>query len=562
MLAESRTKGPSPEHLVAYVVPYDHHVPTSDDLRSFAKERLPNYMVPSLFISLSALPLTPHGKVDRRRLPQPDWSQTQTSYHPPRTAIEQVLVEKWQALLQVAQVGIYDNFFELGGHSLIAPHFMLWLHDQFGVDWPLRYLFEVATIAEIAQAIELAQRGSTIELPARRPALDLQAESVLDASIQPPRRSVTTATPRAILLTGATGFLGAYLLRDLLERTSATIYVLVRGTTLNDARDFLQRNSSRYGLATTQTDARVILILGDLTQPWLGLEQQQFQALAEQIDCIYHCAAWVNFTYPYQALKPTNVAGTQELLRLASHVRASQFHYISTLNVVSPTDYPPGAIISENDPLPHHAGLASGYAQSKWVAEKLLMQARLRGLPVYVYRLGTISGDSTTGIGHPTDLIWALLKGCIQLERAPAIDLDIDLIPVDYASRSIVQLSQRPAHSAFHLFNPQPVAWRTLIEWTRSFGYPLHVEAYDQWQMRLHAAIRQRGDQALLPFISLFPSATAVVAQSGLDVPLQFSCRHSLEGLGSSATLCPPMTEHLLHEYLQFFTERGFLERP
>lgn len=138
--------------LAAYVVPNQEQPPALGDLRSFLKEKLPDYMMPSFFVLLDALPLTANGKLDRRALPPPDASRSNTedSYRAPRNDIEIRLVRIWEEMLQMRNVGIADNFFELGGHSILALRLMGEIERQFGHALPLAILFEKGTIEHLA----------------------------------------------------------------------------------------------------------------------------------------------------------------------------------------------------------------------------------------------------------------------------------------------------------------------------------------------------------------------------------------------------------------------------
>jgi amino acid adenylation domain-containing protein len=134
-------------------------IPTSEELRQFLQNQLPDYMIPAAFVRLEALPLTPNGKIDRRALPQVNLAQQaiqghESAFVAPRTAIEQRLAEIWMQVLKVEQVSIFDNFFELGGHSLIAAQVMGRIHKTLHIELPLRWLFEHQTIATLAEAIE------------------------------------------------------------------------------------------------------------------------------------------------------------------------------------------------------------------------------------------------------------------------------------------------------------------------------------------------------------------------------------------------------------------------
>jgi len=147
---------PGDKRLVAYVVPNPEQTPTIDGLRRFLKQKLPDYMVPSAFVLLDALPLTPNGKVDRPALPAPDQSRPDQSvtFVAPRSPIEQQLADIWAEVLRLEQVGIHDNFFELGGHSLLATQVISRLRQAFGVELPVRTLFEAPTVADLGARLE------------------------------------------------------------------------------------------------------------------------------------------------------------------------------------------------------------------------------------------------------------------------------------------------------------------------------------------------------------------------------------------------------------------------
>ncbi|MGD0207573.1 MAG: amino acid adenylation domain-containing protein [Verrucomicrobiota bacterium] len=147
------------KRLVAYVVAEREPLPTTTDLRHFLKEKLPEYMVPAVFVLLEALPLMPNGKVDRRALPSPDRSRPELdkAFVAPRTPTEELLAEIWAQLLDLERVGIHDNFFDLGGHSLLATQVVSRIRETFQVEIPLRRLFEVPTVAGLAESIEAAR---------------------------------------------------------------------------------------------------------------------------------------------------------------------------------------------------------------------------------------------------------------------------------------------------------------------------------------------------------------------------------------------------------------------
>ena len=148
--------------LVAYVVPVKESTSSlASLLRRFLQEKLPDYMVPNVFVLLEALPLTPNGKIDRCALPIPDTARADlASFVAPRTPVEEIMTRLWEQVLSLQQVGIHDNFFELGGHSLLGTQIISRLRAAFQVELPLRYLFESPTVVGLAERIETACRAN------------------------------------------------------------------------------------------------------------------------------------------------------------------------------------------------------------------------------------------------------------------------------------------------------------------------------------------------------------------------------------------------------------------
>jgi amino acid adenylation domain-containing protein len=161
----AREDAPGDKRLVAYVVPVPDQTPAASDLRQFMREKLPDYMLPSNFVTLETLPLTPNKKIDRRALPAPDDTRPdlEQTFVAPRTPVEELVTGIWSQVLGLKQIGVHDNFFELGGHSLLATQVISRLRQAFEVELPLRSLFEAPTVAGLVAGIE-AVRGSAREM--------------------------------------------------------------------------------------------------------------------------------------------------------------------------------------------------------------------------------------------------------------------------------------------------------------------------------------------------------------------------------------------------------------
>jgi natural product biosynthesis luciferase-like monooxygenase protein/amino acid adenylation domain-containing protein/non-ribosomal peptide synthase protein (TIGR01720 family) len=177
----ARESAPGEKDLVAYVVP-EGTAPAAGEWRRFLKEKLPDYMIPSIFVNLDAMPLTPNGKIDRKALPAPDQSRRElgAEFVAPRTPTEQLLASIWCDVLRTEQVGVFDNFFELGGHSLLATQLVSRVREVFGVELPLRSLFESPTIAGLALSVE--QRRSAGHGVAAPPLLPVARDNELPLS--------------------------------------------------------------------------------------------------------------------------------------------------------------------------------------------------------------------------------------------------------------------------------------------------------------------------------------------------------------------------------------------
>ncbi len=540
------------KQLVAYVVPKTQSIDPAK-LRSFLKQKLPDYMIPAFFVELQELPLMSSGKIDRNALPAPTESLDQKTIIAPRTPTEKIVAEIWQDVLGLKQISIFDNFFDLGGHSLKAAQVISRLREQLAINIPLNYLFSEPTVAGLSSNLELnlSDEINGAESP------DWQTEIILDSTIQPP--NIATPFPQKpahILLTGATGFLGIHLLAELLNKTEANIYCLIRAESLEKAQSKIVEKLKTFELWDESKRSRIIPVIGDLSQHRLGLCEPDFLELAEQIDVIYHNGAWVNAIYPYSMLKPTNVLGTEEILRLACLIKTKPVHFVSTISVFSPS-YAQGNLIQESDSLGMNHGLNAGYTQSKWVAEKLILEAQKRGIPITIFRASRIIGHSKTGICNTEDLFCRMIKGCIQLRMIPDFgDSTEDLTPVDYVSGAIVHLASQESSlgKVFHLLNSHPTLNRELFDFVREMGYPLQLVSFEKWRSHLAEQCKINTDNALSPVLDNFSDENLSAGD-----PPQFDSKNTVMGLNGTAFNFPPIDQKLLKTYFKYFIKSGFL---
>ncbi|KAJ9497907.1 hypothetical protein LTR99_002911 [Exophiala xenobiotica] len=467
----------------------------SPGARKILSPYLAHYMVPALWVELSELPTHEvSGKADLKRLPPPPTEKAgqingQTKIEQQDTISIESIAEVWAATLKTSPSNISPehNFFDLGGHSLSLADLASRLSRNFGFRIPLQRLVDPPTLNGHLETVRAVRDGQVAAVQADLPAV-LRVDSVLDKDIVPSKTTMCALNKaETVLLTGATGFLGAFLLNDLLESTSAQIICLVR---CNDPSDEdkpggiarIRRNMLDLGLWSDSMMERVEILPGNLSRKRFGLSHEAFDELASRVQVIIHAAATVNLVYPYAALRNANVGGTREIIRLACRGGAT-VQYISTNGVLPPsqTGWPEGTMLYV-DEVPEK--LHDGYGQTKWVAEQLVLEAGRRGLPVKIHRAGTISGHSLTGAGNAWDLVSALIVESLHLGYAPDVEgWRAEMTPVDFVSKAIIHLSNQ-THAkqlVFHLGDPDPVDTRIVFDNLRELGYPTERLGFDDW---------------------------------------------------------------------------------
>ena len=455
-------------------------------------------------------------------------------------------------------------FADYGMDSVMSVELIQDLEDwlQFALDpnlvWDFPNLDSLG--AYLAERISLQQSSEVEDVS---PAVNLATEAVLDSDIKATSiLKPSSSQPQAILLTGATGFLGAFLLSQLLQQTESHIYCLVRATDADSGKTRIKANLAAYKLWQKDYSDRIIPIVGDLSQPNLGLTATRFQTLAERIDVIYHNGALVNYVYSYKLLKPTNVLGTESILRLACLNKLKPVHYISSTAVFDcHTPALKQTIVTESDFVKSPTGMYLDYSQSKWVADRMMQTARDRGLMVCIYRPGLIGGHSVTGIANGEDIIWRILTGSIQMGYLPKIDLNLDLTPVDYVSQNIVALSRQNElnNQTFHLNHPHSIPWNRVIEFVRAAGYLVQFVTLEQWLEKIATLVRSNRNNPLYPLIPFLlnrqaNNSTILELMQAIESP-QVNCDRTIQQLArlDNAIACPALDRELWQIYLDYF---------
>lgn len=504
--------------LVAYCVPGAGERLDDFSLRAHVAQRVPEYMVPSAFVILAELPLGPSGKLDRRALPVPTAGNPGPGHVAPRSAVEKKLAGLWASALHMEKVGIHDSFFDLGGHSLMAMQLGMKIREHLHPDFPPAELYNRHTIAELA--VWFDTNGGM------RPATDLRAQIALPEHIRKPNLPAPPVRPQRVFLTGASGFVGSYLLATLLRETSATILCHVRAPDERAGLQRLQHALAERRLGGAWDASRVEIATGDLAAERLGMTDDAIRRVAE-CDAIYHCAAQVDYLHPYETLKPSNVDSVVTLLEWTTQGRPKVLHYVSTLAVIGMNPETP--VVTERAALSTPDGLGNGYAKSKWVADHLARAAQARGLPVAIYRLGAVTGDKARAICNDTDMFWRLARLYAELGMSPHLDLSISLTPVDEVAQAIVRLSLRQDSwgEVFHLLGSDPLHVNDMSVVFQQIGRPLQSTDFASWmrQAQQRLAITQDLDLAALLTIldgyDLHNSVPAIVCAAATQERLQ-----------------------------------------
>jgi thioester reductase-like protein len=453
------------------------------ELRTYALTQLPRAMVPAHFVVLRELPTLPNGKIDRKSLPP---LVTGVADHvAPRTPGEAQIAAIWQDLLGISRASVETSFFELGGDSLSMLQMSARVGEAYQLRLDMSRLLEQPTIAQLARMVG-AQTCASPDGELQTSQVDLLAEAVLPDDVVA-GAAIAPGAPQAMLVTEGASWLGAFLIRELLDRSAARIYAITRATSDAAATVQVHDGLAARGLARPGDERRITGIAGDLARPYLGLSRPTYLELAARADVIFHDAVEAHWTAPYARHKPVNVLGGVEVLRLACRTRTVPVHFVSSTAVQAGL---PEALEIELD-APDH--LAGGYRQSAWVIDKLMSQAGARGVPTYTYRIGELIGAGDT-------LLTGLIRGSIQLGAIPDCDLRFSLVPVDHCAQVVahVALASGASPGVFHVPGARAVS---LIEIAAACGYPLRRLDYPAWRRLL---IESGADHPFARYLGLF----------------------------------------------------------
>ena len=442
-------------------------LPDTSSLLQQLRETLNIPLVKILLLPPKSIPRTSSGKVRR--------SKTREYYEQGKltilASIDSATINELEHLKQ--RYGLRSDqavvVFDAGLDSLDLVVLLHWLQDRLktalsdqsaDMTWVQRIdmrLFGIITIkqlfafsdaldtapeAAIRQATQWLEKAYWLREAEERIGMLADRQYSPADAVKEVSHSQISPAQQGILLTGATGFLGAFLLDSLLTQSDATLYILVRGESVEAAKRRLRHiiiHTLDSKAPIKAFDQRVSIVLGDLEQPLLGLEQRDWNRLSSRVDSIYHNAALVNYLLDYQRMRASNVEGTRRILDFAFCGRRKQLNYISTTFIFG---WASKAVLYEQDQNEDMGYLDFGYSQSKWVAEQLVFSAMAQGLPARVFRPALIT-PALDGRGGDLDITTRLLAFMVKHGVAVETQNQVSFMPVDVTANNIVAIAQQ-----------------------------------------------------------------------------------------------------------------------
>jgi len=462
-------RGASGKKLVAYVVAGGST--GTREIRAHLQALLPEYMIPSQLHLLPAMPLNGNGKVDRKRLAA---SVPRRPAAPRAVALDtetEAVRAIWCELLGIDGCEPGDSFFDRGGDSLLAVALVGELEQAFSTRVEAHQVYEHPTLEGVVALVRAGVRGSSRNgsSPAGHASVapDLR---LVDDLVAGPRGGAGPA--QSVLVTGASGFIGAHVVAELLRRDRATRLVLLqRGGDRATARRRVASIMRHYGIWDDDFAGRLEVLLGDLDRDDLGLRADEARRVAHEVDTVVHAGAVVHLLHDYAGHRPTNVLGTSRILHLAARGAPKTVHFLSSLSAF-PDRSGSLCVVAEDDPPRADRFPARGYDQSKWAAETLVRQADRHGVVSVTYRLGDAMPHSTLGIPNQRSACHLLLQGCLRLGLYPSTDVRFDYSPVDVLARAIGAraLAARTESETVHLFHPAGATLKGVMAAFASLG--------------------------------------------------------------------------------------------
>lgn len=407
---------------------------------------------------------------------------------------------------------------------------LLSLRKEMNADVLIGVLYSNPSLRGLSSQVDRLRSGQAVE--ENKEAEPPYAKS-LDELVKTLDTKYQTADPDALspssgatfFLTGATGFLGAYLVKDILERGNTRLIAHVRGAKdVSFAKERLIRSLKGYLLWQDLWEDRISCVLGDLSKPRLGLDDASWEHVAKTADVVVHNGAYVHWIARYEQMIHSNVLSVIDAMKLCNEGKAKLFSFVSSTSTLD-TDYyynlsrdqvaiGRDAVLEADDMEGSRYGLGTGYGQTKWVSEQLAREAGKRGLHGSVVRAGYILGGRN-GVSNTDDFLIRLCKGCVQLGARPRIINTVNAIPVDHVAKIVIASALNPAMpgvSVCHVTAHPRLRMSEFLSALSYYGYDVPEVEYEEWKTQLEEFVsagsveKDQEQSALMP---LFHMATS-----------------------------------------------------
>ncbi|GAA83260.1 NRPS-like enzyme [Aspergillus luchuensis] len=573
--------------LIAYIIPSGGNKQGQHAILRFAQATLPSYMIPERFELVTTFPLTANGKVDRQALLD-SYAQgprkgeagrkqrvvNDTSTSPNDTDTRSVLAKIWEELLQVSHPTPEQDSFLLGASSIQAAALIALIQHRLERLITMDELHAHARFSSMCDLLDTGQAPGEDRYKNAPDHTSIWANDVDIVDDIPLAPDWESAAEGRAFLTGATGFVGAHILRRLIERSGVKqVACLARARDGQSAAARVRKAMEKYDLfpEPLELSQKILVLEGDIGDEKLGLGPTQFNWLVDWASVIFHVAAKVNFCESYQEHHRANVIGTRNVLNAAALGRRKAFHYMSSIDVFGPSGMILGTrSIPEDSPLINHLPALRydlGYGQSQWTAEAMVRRMQGKGLPIAIYRPGFIIGDSVTGASNPDDFITRWIVGCMEMGSFPRIvDMRFEYCTIDFVCSSVLQIASENKNlgQAYHILSPDRTKSLTVedtITLLHEVGYPVRMIDYSDWVKQAVKSGTSEG--ALAPLMPVLQER--VLGELTRWECAQFSpvyeCTNTVRALaGCPEAQYKPFTIDVLRRSMAFWKRKGFYD--
>lgn len=546
--------------LSAFLVPQGQ--PSTLEIRQYLAGCLPDYMIPAYYTFLESMPLNPNGKVCRNTLAQLQWDEKAepVAYAGPRNEVDEILIEAWRQVISFQPIGIDHNFFDLGGDSLKIVKMLVGLM-AYNWDLTAHDFYRHQTIRGLSDKI----RGVAVEGEWETPPQPAVTKVYKLHDTVTPDTSISPVYADQVLLTGATGYLGVHLIKDLIDYTEATVYCLVRGINQADATKRLLKSLHFYfpGQLDHLLDTRIRVVAGDITLESLGLSSPEYHDLSQTVNSVIHTAAKVRHYGGYKEFERVNVQGTRHILDFCLRHPQKKLHYVSTTSVSGKYLVRQDlghAVFTENDFFIGQHYFENVYVRSKFEAESLIFAAMSQGLNATVYRVGILSGRYSDGhfqANIEDNALYNRLRSIINLESIPKqfAQFEFEFTPVDCCSQALVLLSGRKETDGkvFHLFNHQLFPLTRFISAAEQCGYLIAVLEGSEFETEIREHLQD--PLTLTGIINDINIYNSIGLQSSPDISCEYT-RAYLQQLGFD---WPEIDADYLMKVIGYMESIGFI---